>query len=414
MRKFRVISLSLALLFSAFSNARAVAQANKSILLVEMQGEGIKDEMLNLYDEMLRLEVKEVSGLNVLPKPALDFEGMKLAAGCAGGPECLRVIGRMTGAGAVLQSTLSGTNDRAKIEFVLVDVRSGKEKTLLRELVDLDGDDHSEFRNYVAELFGVKRTPDPGQIQLTLKSSLVSLESAEIFLDDQKVSLSRLAGVEPGNHRLEVRMEGYETFIWIGAVREARTTEVTVELKPAAAATPSIGTVTPPGDKTTSPSLGPDSTTTVETKEDLEKRGPESLLFTWILGGSSVVAGVTSAIFFFHKTSIENDLQERQLRGELGQPAIDPSTNEPTYCYQGSPIAEECLAGKTANVRNVGFGIAAGVLAVGAFTAFMVETSYFTTWPFGGGSSKDGGVAFSPSVSPVPGGGAHAAIHVQF
>src|SRR5262245_61408872 len=114
------------------------APNKESVLVLELAGGGLSADVMDALDRAIREEVQAVPGIDLLPKPALDFEGMKLAAGCVDdGPSCFRKIGNTVGAGKVLGATVQGDMKRAQVKLLLVHVAGSHEETSLLELTEV-------------------------------------------------------------------------------------------------------------------------------------------------------------------------------------------------------------------------------------------------------------------------------------
>lgn len=390
--------------------------AKPAILVLELEGAGLPNAVASTLDAAIRDEVRSVVGgrTNVLPKPALDFAGMKLAAGCVeDGVGCLVVIGRTLGAARILQTKISGRSNAGRLDLTLIEVGRGRATKRSFDLTDIAADSAVELRLYVAAVFGVKKKPPPGEIGLFVASEIGKLDGAEVLLDDKKVPRSLLASVAVGQHRVEVRQQGFETFIWVGTVRPGRRTKVGVTFIPTKSeppvATPPLVT-TPP---ITTPPIArleprptpappppvdatPPDTTPAPTPVQPKKGGR---VVTWLLGGAALVAGGVGGFYGVKVLGDRKTLDDMQA--ELTDACLDdPSCGRKDVCdFDGKPQA--CIdGGRHAAISTVAW-ISAGALAAGSVVAFFVE-----------GSSGDD-VEVSGAIVPT-GEGAAASMLVRF
>lgn len=363
---------------------RAEAAPRGSLLALGLEASGLSADLVASLDAAMRAEADDVTGRRVklLPKPAIDFEGMRLAAGCADdGPECLTTIARTMGATQVLRVRLVGDPLRARVELTVLEVSSGKAQTTTGELTEIDADSGLELRILVAQAFGVKKDAPPGSIALSLTGS-GPLDGAELMLDDRRVEASALKRVSAGSHRLEVRQQGFETFLWRGAVRPGRETRVEVAFQPkapppvaltgAGAATPEVGSgseVEPPP-------------TTVDASA--ERAGP-NLVLPVILGGVAAAAILFGSIEFGLMKSAESSLAEAcRLPENAARCAPTPGAGE-TVCDSANPL-DHCADGeRAATLATISF-VSAGVLAAGAATFLYLELTADRSTPTYGGS----------------------------
>ena len=107
----------------------ASAARNRSLMLLKLQSEVISDDLIQQFDEAVRLEAKKLRRTKLLPTPKLDFAAMQLTAGCAGeGPACLAAIGQMLEAGRVLRTELTGSSSKLQVKVTIVSANRPKRK----------------------------------------------------------------------------------------------------------------------------------------------------------------------------------------------------------------------------------------------------------------------------------------------
>lgn len=366
MRRWSAALAPMAALGAALALPAGVSAAPKSTLLVmSLEAPGISDALVTYLDREMREEIATIIGtkMKIMPKPALDYEGMRLAAGCVDeGADCLGIIARTLGATHVFRAIISGDVNSAKTKFLLLDVGPGKARPSGGELTDLDRDSAVELRLQVARAFGVKREPPPGSIGLFVASPVGKLDGAELKLDEQVVEPPALKSIPAGQHRLEVQQRGFEPFLWVGQVRPGKETRVGVELKPLRNG--AVAAVPVPADPTRGIGAEPsDAAPAVTTEPAIEPSGPNYLL-PGILGGAAVGAGLVALVQGLRVSSIESDLSAFC--------DANPASCSPTSDAVCRARPEDCDAGESAATMSTALWITAGVLAAGSIVTYFL------------------------------------------
>lgn len=372
--RFLCLGLGLGVLTAATVADAAPRKAKGTLLVLGLEAEGFAPADIEALDAAIRAEAGDVSGLQLLPRPALDTSAMALSAGCeARGAACLRGIGRMLGVGAVMEATLTGDSSAATLSLMLVRVATGKEETITRTLVDVAGESAAEVRVYVAQVFGKKRELPPGSLALVPARGSAELSGAELRLDDRAVRAAALRKVPAGAHRLEVLKPGHQSFVWQGQVHPGRETKVQVALEPVPAQVaerPPVPEPAKPPPPEPLPRAQPKPPETQVASEADSGGGPR--VFTLISSGAAVAAGVVGTIFGIQKLSLDSEIRQAQdVRNEACRGGDVGSCNR-SVC--DDTLAEDCQSADTkATVATVAW-VMAGVFAVGAVAAFFVET----------------------------------------
>jgi hypothetical protein len=389
----------LAALLSA--DAAFAAREKKLFLVLRLEAEGIDSDTLAKLDAVARKQTAEsTKPSKLLPPPALDFESMRLAAGCSDdNVKCLAAIGDTLSATHVLRIRGQRVGDvGAKFSITSVRVKDAKVADRTLEVPALDNIAIEELRYAVAALFGDRRPsppkrPDaPGGIALIPANSEVSLDDVEIFLDDKKFPLTALRNLPLGQHQLEVHKPGHEPFLWSGAVRAGQQTKVNVELRPIAGqvdATPEVaakketqGAVkeTPPkkADPETYAVVDPKpKESAFDTASVTTEVGPEEpeLFYTYVLGGSAVALTAVGVGGWAYLNSIEG----RLLDSCGGEEQVEILMSGEKRCKRaGFTGCDEgaggrCTRGEVASAMTfVGF-IGGAVLGAATVAAFFVE-----------------------------------------
>lgn len=381
-----------------------LAEARGGILVLKLEQEGLPPAVVEALQQGLRAGVRRARRGRLLSPPALDFAGMQLTAGCVDdGPACLATMGRPIGASRVVRTQLVGDQARSELTITVVMVRNQRRRVYQAELTDITADSRAEVAWHASKALGGKPPPLQGGIALLMGSSIGTLEGAEFFLDDKKVSRAALEKLSPGNHRLEVHQRGFETFIWIGDVKPGRQSEVRVELKPTKVATasppppPPPAVETPPVSPPPPAAVPPPPSNTVVT-------GPndsQPIFYTFFVGGAAVLAAGTGVVFAVIGKESNDKLHE--LEEENGEGLYSGCVTEKPdteLCNEVNRYEDRRRLGE---VGNYAAFITAGVLAATAVTVFFIE------WSAGDESSMDVAVGLAPTD-----GGAAAGMTVSF
>lgn len=345
-----------------------------TLLVLGLEAEGFAAADVEALDAAIRAEAGDVSGLQLLPRPALDTAALALSAGCESrGGACLAAIGRSLGVSAVLEPSMAGDASAATLSLLLVRVANGREQSLTRTLVDVAGESAAEVRVYVANLFGKKRELPPGALVLVPARGGPSLSEAVLRLDDRAIKADELRRIPAGAHRLEVEKPGHQSFVWQGQVHPGRETKVQVALTPevvAATPPPTRPEVAPP------PSLPPPAPRAARRPPEAQvaqaaDEGGGVRVFTLITSAAAVAAGVVGTIYGVQKLSLDSEIRQAQdVRNEACRNGDVGSCNR-SVC--DDTLSADCQSADTkATVATVAF-VMAGVFAVGAITAFFLE-----------------------------------------
>jgi len=305
----------------------AATAAPRGVLVLPLEHQSLPTGTAEALNKAIRDEVKaSLPRYKLLPPPALDLMEMQLAAGCVdASPTCLASIGRTLGAARVVRVVTRGTAERLQVKVLVVRTRNPKAFTYDAELTGVDEESVAEFRWHVAK--GLGRDPGvlSGGMELYTASKVGALAGAELFLDDSKVEPAALANLTPGKHRLEVRQQGFETFIWLGQVRPGRSTRVGVVFEPKRVAssppppvappppapppevTPPIKTAPPPVVKAPPPPVLPPPPPPVAPKEE------PKLVFTWVFAAGTVLAASSGTIFGVRTLQADKEVDDIPL-----------------------------------------------------------------------------------------------------
>lgn len=399
----RTVAAAVALVLALLSPTGAFAgKEKKALLVLRVEGEGLDSDTLAKLDAATRKQTAESTRPSkLLPPPALDFEAMRVAAGCSEeNARCLATIGDTLSATHVVRVKITGT----KFSITTVRVKDGKAGTATIDVPTIDAIAIEELRYAIAGLFGdkrpapPKRAEPPGGLQLVSANPDVALDDVEIFLDDKKFPVSALRSLPLGPHQLEVHKPGYEPFLWSGAVKPGTQTKVSVELR-----------ALPGNDEKETPAVVAEKDPKKEPKKELKKDTPPAkkdtvamlepktnsdpvivapvrapieeprLFYTWMAGGGAVAMTVVGLAGWAYLNTIEGRLvdscggegfvmedQNGVKRCIGGDPAY-------TGCPETGPQPARCKNGQLASTLTyVGF-VGAAVLGAATVTAFFVE-----------------------------------------
>jgi hypothetical protein len=360
----------------------------KTVLVLRLEGGGLPDDLVQKLDAATRDQTKATwKGVKLLPPPVLEFEAMRVAAGCADdGPACLANLGATLGATDVVRVTITGNvPKKARLTVAHVRVKDQHMRPPHRiEIDDIDQNAIDEFRFHVALALGDKKVAPPlGSIALQVPPEIGGPDGLEIFLDDRKSPPSALKSLPPGDHRVELHKEGFDTFVASAFVRPGRETVVSVSFerqKPAEAVTTEREDTHPtesradPDPKTNVPTLvapvQKETATQIEAPVEPPREEKPHLRYTWWLGGATIVATVvatTAWLFILHEESVINNICANP---DVVSPACTHlAAMKP--CESGDdPV---CARGNTASVVTFIAWPIAGILAVATAVAVYFE-----------------------------------------
>ncbi len=368
----------------------AHAQSSGRVLVLQLSSDFLSGSTAADLDRHLRKKLRAARPRRFLPKPAVDLASLQLVAGCGDdGPRCFALIGRTAQAASVVQVSIVGSAERARLLVRQVDSRTEALTTYKAGLRDVSGSSREEIAWHVATALGLRPAPLTGRVELTNDLQVGSLEGATVLLDDRIVLLSALEQMNPGRHRIEVRQDGFEPFVWIGMVRPGRNTKVPIRFVPRprfgedeeGAFADAPGAVPP--DRGSSPVAEAGPIAGADAIDD--DSGP---LWTWILGASALAAAGTATVFGVQVLSLESDAESAGLD-----------------CDGDDRNADTCADGRSrALLSNVTWAVA-GALAVSAVVAYFLETD----------SPEADGAAMSTRVGVAPTqDGVSAAIEITF
>lgn len=144
---------------------------------------------------------------------------------CAEDPVCLGRIGTLVGAEEIVIGTLGARASRYIVNLSRLDVSRAR---LVHRVFRTTPDDIGPVINAVGEGAVELMQPPPGAVRIS-----VNVDEAILIVDDEEVSPDPdgvLRGLEPGDHVLVVRSEGYGEAEQHFAVSRGDTTELSVNL----------------------------------------------------------------------------------------------------------------------------------------------------------------------------------------
>lgn len=355
---------ALALLIGSSVALTAEAAGADGVLLLPVEHPGLAPSTVEALEEALRAEAKATLDSKLLPAPALELPDLQVAAGCAdASAACLGKIGRILRAAHVVRVITQGSAAELRVRVIWVQSKSGRIQEAEATLYDVDPDSAGEFRWHVARAFGRDPGPLTGRIELHTSSKIGSLAGAELFVDDKPVPAGALQRLPVGEHRVEVRKAGFETFIWLGPVRGGRATPVAVHFEPkttpavpgpsAIPETPAIADPPPPTLGATPAQPDPPLST-----EQAVEPAPQ-LVYTWVFGASALVAAGAATVLAVQTQKLEDEVTDLRLACKTPE---DRDWDHDT-----------CRSGRSREtIQFVVWGVSAA-LAGGAVAAFFLE-----------------------------------------
>lgn len=415
----RVIGVALVLAAVASSasfatRAEAAREKKQQFLVLRMEGEGIDADTLARLDAAARKQTAEsTKPSKLLPPPALDFESMRVAAGCSDdNARCLAAIGDTLSATQVVRVRVAKAGEvGAKFNIAVVKVKDAKMQTSTLEVPVLDTVAIEELRFAIAAIFGDKRPAPPkrpeapGGIALIAGNPDISLDDVEIFLDDKKFPVTALRNLPLGQHQLEVHKPGHEPFMWSGAVRAGQQTKVTVELRPIAEeveveaelaanaqSIPDYKETPVIEEKPAEPALAIDATST---ETNIAPPREKKLFYTYMLAGGAVAMSAVGIGGWAYLNSVEGRLENScngmVVEGEDGKRRCEGDLTF-TGCPDSGDQPDRCKNGELGSTLSwVGF-VGGALLAAGAVGMFFYED----------GPAIVSGESADPSAAIVP------------
>ncbi len=362
----RYLVASIAAVCLVFGSTDADAKRKKKRTVMVLPLEGPAATGLAEAEEAIRDAVAEtLPGYRLLPPSKLNFSAMQVATGCGEDEkDCLKVIGRTLGATQVVRAGLVIDAGRAKLSLMSVRTKSQKTTSYLAEMPW--GEGTTELTYHVVKGLGGDPGPAAGSLAPYLASSVGSLEKAQYYLNGLEVPVAALQKVQPGPHRLEIRVAGFEPFNWSGRVDAFRPVRVAVRLEPTTESTPTIAATDPILKNVPPPSAAPAATPKEQTAAPVQARTEideeeESIPYiaAYVLGGGTLVSAGVTALF-----------------GAQYQSAVSDAEASGVGCDAAAgwdPSAPTCVEGRRkARNLNIGIGVTAG-LAGATLAAFLIE-----------------------------------------
>lgn len=378
-------SIAALALASGWGSAHA---ADQSILVLPIEHGSLSAPLVKDLDRVARERAHAAfPGTTLMPAPALTVPDLLVAAGCAKASyTCFAGIGRTVGASQVVRVQVDGTAERAKLTVTHVRVASKRGSKHTASIDDLPNA-IAIFGWHVEKGAGGDPAPLTGQIKLLTQGGLGSLEGAELFLDDQRITPAALDKLAPGEHHLIVKQQGFESVHWRGAIEGGRTETVRVEFVPEKKAEPPPPPPPPPALATAPPPPPPPSNVITGPVDGEE---PEfGLFYTLIFGGAAALVGAAWVWTKLDTLSIQREVEGPAVPGNCYWPG-----ERDTY--------ELCQRGESREPVLWGLGIGAGALALTTLVALYLE------WPDGTepGMETEAGSQVGVSIAPTAGGAA--------
>jgi hypothetical protein len=308
----------------------------RPVLVLRLEGGGLPDDLVQKLDAASREQVKAtMKGARLLPAPALEFEAMRMAAGCSDDSSaCLASLGATLSAHDVVRIQVSGNvPKKARVNVTVVRVRDQRQKQQRFDIDDLDPSAIEDFRYQLALALGDKRvSPPTGAVALVVPGEIGGLEGVEIMIDDRKQPLAALKSLPAGGHRLEIYKEGFDRFIATPVVKPGRETTVQVAFekqKPIEVAAPDASPGRTPEAKDAPPpervaEVSPEARSDLAPQKDLAPasgveapidapKEPPRLSTTWWLAGGTLAGfavGTVSGILLLNAKSHAEEIGE--------------------------------------------------------------------------------------------------------
>jgi hypothetical protein len=210
--------------------APAAGGLGRSIAVLGFDALGMDASKVARLEALFRIELERLSGAPApSPREIARALGSSPLARCGGETACLAAIGKKLGVALVVSGNVAELGDSYVINIKVVDAQSARE---LRRIAS------DPLRGNPDELIEAVRVAAyrllaPERLLGSI-SILADISGAEVRLDGRPVGhtpLVRPLGRLPlGQHRLEVKEEGYSPFAQTVQVRFQKTTRVEVRL----------------------------------------------------------------------------------------------------------------------------------------------------------------------------------------
>jgi hypothetical protein len=306
------------ILVGLLCSAGVSAQEPTSLAVIAISGQGMWGPDLDRIETHLREELRALGTLELQRKDATAehvAEARGLGIDCQQRDlECASKIGVLAGVDRVLMLTAAPKEGQFYVTLLVVDVAAGNELMRVAHWVPTAGDEYKKaIESATVRLFAPERYTGALKVRLTPPR-------ARLFVDGELREPEKgiVEGLEPGNRKVRVELEGYRPYEGGVQVRYQEKTDFVVALEPGDEDAPA--TTTPAGDEATpSAALDPDDGEGPPAATPAPGVEAPALSPLILAGGGALAAGVVVAaigggvaLFADDRVVNETDLQARK------------------------------------------------------------------------------------------------------
>ena len=318
----------------------APAEEVRSLVVLNMEGEGVSEKTLETLDGIVRDQAQQLSRFRVVNKAVLTLSEVTMALGCDhSSVECMRETTAQIGEKRLVYGFLMKEADGVRIKLEMFDEEQGRVTYRHQALVPLQDDMVLAFRKEIEEFFGQMRT-DQQAATLVITSNV---RGAAVSLNGKQAGVTPFEHTQlsPGTYRIEVKNPGFSPWSATLDLERGSTLKMSAKLRRNAE---NVGPVTLPGE---SPG---------EVQESVQLQAPARGGQNWgaislmTLGGAALV---TSAITGVMMANTQDELSERNRPGELTRQEYDDLVRRGGDAADDPPRG----AGRGACGRGSGWGL---------------------------------------------------------
>jgi hypothetical protein len=329
---------------------QAGAQRSQKIAIWRLKPLGLDNATADRLEVLLRAETSRLKGFALQEKAKTEAilskpRNAKLRK-CGGETSCLCDIGKALRAGRLVTGVIGALGDDYTFDLKLVNISRCREERRINEA--LSGREDLLIGAIRQALYKLVVPHEfVGSIAVE-----VPVAGAEILLDDKPVGKSPLAssisGLRPGNHKLQIRKQGFSDFEDTVQVRFQQTTRVKVDLVTSALTGVSYEKET----KKKPPPPKPPPKIVIRHKQDNTIK-----ILAWSSLGLSAVGIAVGVLAGWRSNVAESELE-------------DLARTDGLYPWTGQPIIDR--GRRWATVSNIGWGVAGGAAAL-SLVLFLVD-----------------------------------------
>ena len=208
--RLAVLLTSLAVLFGVCSPAYAQEGDQINVAVLNLEGDGIDQELLETLTSVLRNEAQQYSPYDIVNQSAINLSEIVVVLGCnTDNPTCLKQAAEQLEARVLIYGHVEEVEQAHRVTVEIFNAQSGKvEQRLVRTLVN-KRDPVIAFRKQVQKLFETEASEAGTRLQIGS-----NIEGAKIRVNNTMIGTVPLErkGLPPGRYDVEVYQDGYESW----------------------------------------------------------------------------------------------------------------------------------------------------------------------------------------------------------